>query len=563
MKMKKLLLILIMAVVAISVSAAVTYSVTVPAGTNACYIAGAMNKWTPQAMTKVTATTYTITIETAKVSDTYKYCSGPGWGYVEVTATGGEVANRTYAANDVVAKWALVYDPGVLPVDVAYNVTVPTGTKACYIAGPMTNWTFTAMTKLTETTYTITINTATPDNYKFASGPEWKYEELTSTGGAVANRIHAANDTVAKWTAVYDSTIVVKGVTYKVTVPMGTKECYIAGTMTSWKQAKMTKVTETTYTLNIDSAKVTDTYKYCSGPEWKYVEVTAAGGKVADRTYAANDVVAKWAAVYTDTTIVVKGVTYNVTVPAGTKACYIAGAMTNWTPIAMTKVTETTYTLKVDTAEVTDTYKYCSGPSWGYVEVTATGTEVANRTYTANDVVAKWSMVYDPGVQPVDVVYNVTVPAGTNMCYIAGAMTGWAFTAMTKLTETTYTITINTATPDNYKYASGPDWKYEELTSTGGIVANRTYAANDVVATWTAVYTPTAIWGTQESDIKIISGNSELSIELVGKATVSVYTLQGVLVKNASFENTIKFDNLSTGLYLLKVNNKTYKTIVK
>ena len=30
------------------------------------------------------------------------------------------------------------------------------------------------------------------------------------------------------------------------------------------------------------------------------------------------------------------------------------------------------------------------------------------------------------------VTYNVTVPKGTKACYIAGAMTSWGFTAMTK-----------------------------------------------------------------------------------------------------------------------------------
>ena len=95
---------------------ALTYNVTVPAGTNACYIAGAMNGWSQQEMTKIDATHYTIDIATASQSDAYKYCSGPGWDYVEKDANGGEIADRSYSANDVVARWNKVYEPSA-PVE--------------------------------------------------------------------------------------------------------------------------------------------------------------------------------------------------------------------------------------------------------------------------------------------------------------------------------------------------------------------------------------------------------------------------------------------------------------
>ena len=87
------------------------YNVTVPAGTNACYIAGEMNAWKHTEMTKVDATHYTLEIAGATQAMKYKYCSGPDWAYVEKTATGEELQDRTYSANDVVATWAAVYDP--------------------------------------------------------------------------------------------------------------------------------------------------------------------------------------------------------------------------------------------------------------------------------------------------------------------------------------------------------------------------------------------------------------------------------------------------------------------
>ena len=423
-----------------------------------------MNTWSFTEMTKVDETHYTITIAEATTAMGYKYCSGPSWDYVEKTASGDEVANRIYSANDVVESWLAVYEPageepGDDPVDpnpgddpvvdpetgVTYNVTVPAGTKACYIAGEMNAWSQQEMTKVDETHYTITIATATTAmKYKYCSGPSWDYVEKTAAGEEVADRIYSANDVVESWLAVYepageepgddpvdpnpgDDPVVdpETGVTYNVTVPAGTKACYIAGEMNTWSFTEMTKVDETHYTITIAEATTAMGYKYCSGPSWDYVEKTASGDEVANRIYSANDVVESWLAVYEpageepgddpvdpnpgDDPVVdpETGVTYNVTVPAGTKACYIAGEMNAWSQQEMTKVDETHYTITIATATTAMKYKYCSGPSWDYVEKTAAGEEVADRTYSANDVVESWLAVYDPSVETA--VDNVAV----------------------------------------------------------------------------------------------------------------------------------------------------------
>jgi hypothetical protein len=89
----------------------VTYNVTVPSGTHTCYIAGEMNGWSHVEMTKVDATHFTITVPTANTSMKYKYCSGPGWEYVETNASGVDIADRTYSSADKVVRWMQVYDP--------------------------------------------------------------------------------------------------------------------------------------------------------------------------------------------------------------------------------------------------------------------------------------------------------------------------------------------------------------------------------------------------------------------------------------------------------------------
>jgi len=142
--MKKILLSLVALFATVSLVSAVTYNVTVPAGTNECYIAGDFNGWSHEKMTKVTETTYTITIADATETSLYKYCSGPNWMYVEKTASGTEVADRTWVPEgDIVEKWAIVYDPGVQVerADLTFKIQISTGTPTIWwwgggISGP-------------------------------------------------------------------------------------------------------------------------------------------------------------------------------------------------------------------------------------------------------------------------------------------------------------------------------------------------------------------------------------------------------------------------------------------
>ena len=190
---------------------------------------------------------------------------------------------------------------------------------------------------------------------------------------------------------------------------------------------------------------------------------------------------------------------YNVTVPAGTKACYICGNMTAWKFTEMTKVNDTQYTITIEGAKKDDEYKYASGSAWDYVEKDNNGNEIGNRTYVdGNDVVAKWASVFDPDAVEQELTYNVTVPAGTYACYIAmdsdPAKNGWEFTAMTKVDDTHYTFKHVGLKNKPYKYSSGPAWDYEEQTADGGQVADRHWAEKDEVAKWKAVYDPTPIY---------------------------------------------------------------------
>jgi hypothetical protein len=107
--MKKVVLSLALLLIVALVKAQVTYTVTVPAGTSSCYIAGDFNNWSfTTEMTNAGNNTFTVTISGAITGQQYKYCCGPDWAYVEVQSDGNDISNRTTintSVPDVVAKW--------------------------------------------------------------------------------------------------------------------------------------------------------------------------------------------------------------------------------------------------------------------------------------------------------------------------------------------------------------------------------------------------------------------------------------------------------------------------
>ena len=88
----------------------VTYTVTVPDGTNACFIAGDMTGWNQMQMTQQSSNVFAVTIPYATTSQKYKYCSGPSWNFTETTAEGGNIVNRGYSSIDTVDRWAIIWD---------------------------------------------------------------------------------------------------------------------------------------------------------------------------------------------------------------------------------------------------------------------------------------------------------------------------------------------------------------------------------------------------------------------------------------------------------------------
>ena len=234
---------------------------------------------------------------------------------------------------------------------------------------------------------------------------------------STANPIYGCKDPKAKnynplatmpAQCIYDSTTTTPTpLTYKVSVPAGTVECYFAGMINNWTQQKMTKTGNLQYEITFPNATKWQEYKYCSGPSWAFGETTN-GGK--NRTWTESDLVTGWTNVF-NPNATGTDVTYTVTVPMGTNTCYFAGAANNWQFAQMTKVGDRVFKFTINTP-YRDKYKYLSGPDWKYCELDTAYKSTTDRNYSPADIVARWGLVYNPN--GADEIIGCTNPKALN-----------------------------------------------------------------------------------------------------------------------------------------------------
>jgi hypothetical protein len=61
----------------------------------------------------------------------------------------------------------------------------------------------------------------------------------------------------------------------------------------------------------------------------------------------------------------------------------------------------------------------------------------------------------------------------------------------------------------------------------------------------------------------VVGGKSSISAKFEGEANIAVYSIQGVLLNKTTAQSTFEADNLPAGIYVVKINNTTYKAIVQ
>ena len=110
--------------------------------------------------------------------------------------------------------------------------------------------------------------------------------------------------------------------------------------------------------------------------------------------------------------------TYSVSVPSGTCACFVIGDMTGWRPLQMFPSGTDLYTLTLPNADTMQKYKYMCGPDPWYSEIQLDMNSL--RTYQITDTVIQWSNLWNsPGSRPPIASYGNVYRYLFNSNYIA------------------------------------------------------------------------------------------------------------------------------------------------
>ncbi|MDD4489605.1 MAG: T9SS type A sorting domain-containing protein [Paludibacter sp.] len=371
----------------------------------------------------------------------------------------------------------------------------------------------------------------------------------------------------------------VAALTYNVTVPVGTDACYIVGGMNNWSfNNRMTKVDATHFTIDLPNAKETDEYKYWSGPDWKYEEADAQGQKrEKNRTWQENDVVESWLEVFK---LDERDVTIDVLAPAEVKVLYIVGAFDNWaSPSEAYKMdfvsedvngkifSKTVHSIDAINME----FKFCAGPAWSYEQTDPSTNYKYGTTESSTAVVVNaFKAIYDPD-KTGTINITATVPVGTDSVWIMGDFLGWNMDNAMKATKNqdgTFSFAIPMVMSIEYRLYNKPDWGYPEVGE-----ADPTKELPNRSAVYPAdANTNITVWGWKQeisglpqlnfNYYKIYSIDKRVVVEGV-KSDVLLFDMSGRLLQSKKLNGTFSSGNLSSGLYILRVDNAVSKVSVR
>ena len=274
---------------------ALTYTVTVPEGTQACYITGEMNGWSPSKtkLNKVNATTFSIDLPDAKETDKYQYLSGPDWKYIEKKADGTSIQDRTWAAADVVEKWdnLFKYDSR----EVTVEALVPSKVIELYLVGNFNGWASPAEAfkmKLEEETvdgkiFSIKVFSEDAINmeFKFIAGPAWAYEQLDPKDNFLYGTMENTISVVVNSFKEYFDPSKTGTINIKATVPVGTNKVWIQGDHLGWSMDNAkegVKNEDGTFSFSVPMVMAIS-YRLYNKPDWGYYETDEEGNERKNR----------------------------------------------------------------------------------------------------------------------------------------------------------------------------------------------------------------------------------------------------------------------------------------
>jgi len=267
----------------------------------------------------------------------------------------------------------------------------------------------------------------------------------------------------------------------------------------------------------------------------------------------------------------------NVTVPLQTTICYVSGNFNAWSITAnqLTYIsTDNTAGTKLFRAYLpysfvgSGIFQVVAGTDWSFAASNGNITAVASGM--SQDVIVPSFKAY-----PYPFTINVTVPVSVNDCYIIGGLWGWTLPASaqkmtlisTDINSKVFTISIydKMATHSvSVKFLAGlngTNWTYQQTQA-----ANFAYSGTDAYCNFTcdsflANAAPSAIQtiNTENYFIKTI----DRKIKVEGKFwNVSLFNLQGRFIQSVINNTDFISNSLTPGLYILRVDSKSYKQLI-
>lgn len=380
----------------------------------------------------------------------------------------------------------------------------------------------------------------------------------------------------------------IAALTFNVTVPNGTKQCWLVGNFkliqgtTDWDAAyyKLNKVDDTHFTIDVPNADITSAgldqttiaYKYLSGPRnWSYAEKSLSGTDVDLRSYTTSDVVANWGTVYNPQLFTIK-----ISTPKTVSECYITGFFNAWlnpaNGIQMTLDTKNSdssknlFYAKINSTPDSMAYKFAAGPGWAYLQNNPSSdfkdTDSVPHTGVSFNRVLNYATTKT-------VVFNVKVPAGTNQIYLMGSNAKWDgvnWICGVKNPNGTFTLTVNNVDLMDYSYFNSTDWGFNEINPDGNqrfrsVDAQLGTSFNDEITAWKKnIYTGLTDFENSNSFVHVIEG--AIVVENV-KDNVSIVDIKGIKIENKDLRGKYISPKLKTGLYIVCVDNKTEKVFLK
>jgi hypothetical protein len=272
--------------------------------------------------------------------------------------------------------------------------------------------------------------------------------------------------------------------------------------------------------------------------------------------------------------------TLTATVPATTLVCYAAGNFNGWAALATTPMTlistDNTAGTKLFGLDLpltfigSGTFQIVAGTDWAFAQSDPQFVATTNTSdITQNVIVTSFKLLPSP------IEVDVTVPAAVNQCYIVGGPWGWtlptAAQEMTLITEDSSTkvfafvIFDKTTTHSlSVKFLAGLDgalWTYQQTATENFIYNGTDTSCSFVCDAFNAYAAPAAVMTINADNYSVKTINRK--IEVAGKySNVTLFNLQGRMIQSTTNGKTFVSNDLTSGMYIIRVDNKSYKQII-